>query len=165
MESPKSKKPNRFIKYIIAIVILFVGITIVLALIGPKSAPFFGNLPVTCVYSIKVITFDDSNKDGLQTSGEAGVAGVSVSLQHSLPGQSTPEQTTTDANGIAMLNADKYCPVEDTLTMNVVAPSGYVATTPLTFGPYPVPQFTNASATQVAGNSIPDVMYIGLRKS
>lgn len=166
METPKTNKPNRFVKYSIAIVILFVGIIVILALIGPSNSgePFRGKLPVTCVYNVKVFAFEDTNKDGLQSSGEVGISGVNVSLQHSLPNQGTPEQTTTISDGSAALNADYYCREGDMLTINAIAPSGYSATTPLSFGPYPVPKFTDASATQVAGNSIPDVMYIGLRQ-
>jgi hypothetical protein len=119
---------------------------------------------VTCIYNIKVIAFADNNNDGVQSSGEAGIAGVNVTLQHGLPSQSTPEQTMTDVNGLATLNADNYCPVQDTLTVNAIAPSGYSATTLLSFGPYPIPQMTDASSTLVAQNPIPDVISIGLHK-
>jgi hypothetical protein len=168
METPKSNKPNRFVTYIIGIVILFVGIIVILVLIGPSNSgePLRGKLPVTCIYSVKVIAFEDTNKDGLQSSGEAGISGVNISLQHSLPDKDMQqEQTSTDANGLASLNKDTNCPTDDMLTVNAAAPSGYSATTPLSFGPYPAPEYTPDSLTQAAQNPIPEVIYIGLHKN
>ncbi len=160
-------KPNRFIKYIIGLVVLVAVIIVVLVLLGPSDSgkPFTGITTVTCIYTVKVIAFADNNSDGLQSADEPGIPAVTVSLQHSLPEKRTPqpEQTSTDANGLASLNADKQCPPDDMLMVNAVAPSGYRATTPLSFGPYLVPEYD--SLTQAAQNPIPEVIYVGLHKN
>ncbi|MBA3871775.1 MAG: hypothetical protein H0X30_21725 [Anaerolineae bacterium] len=140
---------------------------VVLALLGPSnsSKPFDGRLAVTCAYNIKVVVFTDANSDGLQTSDESGIAGVAVMLQPSLPQQSTPEQMMTDASGLVTFSKNDYCPDQNMVSISAVAPSGYSATTPLSFGPYPVAVFTSQYATQVAQNPIPKVIYIGLHKN
>ena len=166
MQTSSRNNTRRLIK--IAVTIM-VGVLIVIAvlrlLIPPPSGRIFtGITTVWCMYNVKVIAFADNNSDGLQNSDERGIPAVTVSLQHSLPEKRTPEpeQTTTDANGMAALNADKFCSPDDTLTVNVIAPSGYSATTPLSFGPYLTPEYD--LLTQAAQNPIPKVIYIGLHK-
>ena len=167
MQTSGRNNRSRLIKIAVAFVMGVLIVILALGLLAPQSGRIFtGIVNVTCIYTVKVIAFADNNSDGLQSSDEPGIPAVTVSLQHSLPEKRTPqpEQTSTDANGLASLNADKYCPPNDMLMVNAAAPSGYSATTPLSFGPYPVPEFTNDSLTQVAQNPIPKAIYIGLRK-
>ena len=65
-----------------------------------------------------------------------------VNSEHSDPPDTTPEAKMTDENGAALLQADKYCVENDMLSVNAAPPSGYGATTSLSFGPDPVPEFT-----------------------
>lgn len=168
MHTSGRNNTSRLIK--IAVTFL-IGVLIVIVELGlfapPPGRIFTGIVDVWCMYSVKVIAFADNNSDGLQSSDEPRIPAVSVSLQHSQleKGTQQPEQTSTDANGLASLSVDKFCPSDDMLMVNAVAPSGYSATTPLSFGPYPVPEYTPDSLTEVAQNPIPEVIYIGLYKN
>ncbi len=147
---------------LLAIVVVVAGV--ILATRPQTTGRIFSNITtVTCIYQVKVTVFTDDNGDGIQNSGEKGLAGAMVTLEHSKPPDTTPEAKTTDANGSAQLNADKYCPVNDLLTVRVTPPSGYTPTTPLIFGPYPVPEMTNDSMTAAAAHPIPDMISVGLQ--
>lgn len=95
-----------------------------------------------------------------------GVAGVQVTLEHSQPTTaSTPEVSMTGADGTATINADQTCKRGDTFTVKILPTSGYNATTPVVFGPYPVPEFTTESAVQTTLQPIPSVIFVGLSQS
>ena len=127
------------VAFVMGVLIVILAVTL---LTPPPSGRIFTNLvKAWCMYSAKVIAFADNNSDGLQSSDEPGVPAVTISLQHSLPDKDMqPQQITTDASGLASLNKDTNCPTDDMLTVNAAAPSGYSATTPLSFGPYPAPE-------------------------
>jgi hypothetical protein len=165
MAAPRRNKLAKILGVIL--IVLVVAAVGFIALIKPKVDSIFANIGnATCVYNIKVIAFADANGDGVQGADEAGVAGVAATLQHSHPMRDfTPEQTLTDESGLATLSADKYCFNNDMLTTTVVPPSGYSATTAVSFGPYPVPLiYVESSETLVAANPIPDVLYVGLKQ-
>ena len=163
----KQNKRGKYLPYILTIVIIaVVGAIVLLNQVYQKEGRIFTDIvTVTCIYQIKVVAFSDDNGDGLQDTGEAGVAGVAVSLQHTKPPDNTPEQKMTDASGAAQISADKNCPVDDKITVNAVPPEGYTSTTSVHFGPYPVPEMTYDSYTQVALEPIPEIIYVGLRKT
>lgn len=167
MSAGKQSNRRKYFPHIIAIVIIVVVGMIVL--VNQSSQPvgriFTDIMNVTCGYRFKVVAFSDANGDGLQDTGEAGVAGVAVSLQHSKPPDKTPEQKVTDASGVAEIAAEKYCPEDDKITVNTVPPEGYRSTTSVHFGPYPVPEMTYDSYTQVALEPIPEIIYVGLQKT
>jgi hypothetical protein len=169
MQTSGRNNTSRLIKIAVTFVMGVLIVIVALRLLSPPPSGriFTGITTVWCMYTVKVIAFADYNSDGLQSSDEPGISAVTVSLQHLPPEKRTPqpEQTTTDANGMAALNADKFCPTDDTLMVNAVAPSGYRATTPLSFGPYPVPEVNYDSLTRAAQNPIPEVIYIGLHKN
>ena len=163
----KSLSRNARIRYLLVLLIIILVVAFVLLRsFSQTSGRIFSNLVlVTCIYQVHVTAFADDNGDGIQNAGESGIAGVMVSLEHSDPPDTTPEAKTTDEKGTALLQADKYCVGNDMLSVNVVPPSGYSATTPLSFGPYPVPEFTFDSMTQAAEQPIPDMIYVGLHRN
>lgn len=167
MSVEKQSNRRKYLPYLIGVlVIVVIGFVVLTIQLSQKVNTIFSNIStVTCVYQINVTAFSDDNGDGLQDTSEAGIAGASVSLQHTKPNDTTPELKVTDSSGAATINADKYCLQEDMLTVNIVPPTGYSATTALSFGPYPVPEFTFASSTAVAQNPIPKQIYVGLHKT
>ncbi|SRR5258707_1957057 len=158
---------GRLGKYGLALLGVFLIAIGLVSLLAPRvNSPVTDTLPFTCIYKVKVFVFEDSNGNAVLDSGEPGIGGIQVSLQHSLPVKNAmPEQTSTDSAGVATLDQDNYCVVHDTLTTTVMLPSGYHATTPLSFGPYPVPESSDESATQVAQHPIPHLMYVGFHRN
>ncbi|WP_432377511.1 SdrD B-like domain-containing protein [Duganella sp. P38] len=69
--------------------------------------------------------WEDSNHNGVQDAGEAGIAGVTVNLLDASGNQ--VGTTTTDASGNYHFSVDP-----GTYSVAVVAPAGYLATTPAT---------------------------------
>ncbi len=165
MQSRRSK----IIAGILGVIIVVVVIITALVVLGPKTSgqAYTGINSVTCVYQVNVMAFVDSNGDGVQNSGDAGLAGAGVALQHSqpFPAQATPETRTTDSAGAAQINADTSCGAGDTLTVTVSAPAGYSATTPVSFGPYTVPEINDMVATPTDNHPIPATIYVGFKSS
>ena len=163
----KVLKRHRRASFIAILLIVLVVIAFVVQrLFAPPSGRIFSDsVGRTCIYQVRVMAFADDNGDGVQNPGETGIAGVMVSLQHSKPFDHTPEANMTDADGAVLLQADKYCSSDDQLTVNVDLPSGYSATTPLSFGPYPVPEFDYDTMTQAKAHPIPDRIEVGLRRN
>lgn len=148
---------------VIIVVVLLVGVAVFVS--QRFNQVVKDTVLVTCVYQVNVLAFEDSNGNGAPEAGEIGVSGVQVTLEHSQPtADSTPEVSMTDADGKATINADKSCKRGDTFTVKILPTSGYSATTPVVFGPYPVPELTSESAAQTTQQPIPDVIYVGLKQ-
>ena len=89
-------------------------------------------------YTLSGTVYSDTNSNGVQDTGEPGVAGVAVKLN-------TGQTATTDANGDYSFS---NLPQEDTYQASVTVPNGSVATTanPVTFA-------LNANTTENFGIS------------
>lgn len=70
-------------------------------------------------HSLSGTVYNDTNRNGVQDSGETGASGATVTL-------SSGQTTTTDTNGNYTFS---NLPQEDTYTATVTLPNGYVATT------------------------------------
>jgi uncharacterized repeat protein (TIGR01451 family)/LPXTG-motif cell wall-anchored protein len=97
---------------------------------------FFQN--ATCTGSIGDFVWNDTNGNGIQDSGEAGISGVTVSLKSA--GGTLLSTTTTDGSGIYHFN--NLCAA--TYIVEVSTPSGYTATT------------VNASGSTTSNDSNPN---------
>ena len=134
---------RRFGTPIAAFVVLGVASIIGFVLETAAEGPFiFNNLLITeCSYHYEVTVFEDQNSNGRRDAGEPGIPQVTVSLQHSLKYIArTPEgPRNTDQSGVAQFFYSAYdCLSKDTISLSVAPPTGYTATTPLSFGPYPL---------------------------
>jgi len=138
-----------------------------IAILGQSSAkPFNGFTSVKCDFSGNVIVFLDANGGGVHQPDSVGVPGVSLTIKHTVPlylDNGTPQTRVSDSSGHVSFYSDRNCSLGDSITVNIALPNGYTATTPLTFGPYDVPNL----ATDQPGTlwpSIPQVIYVGLRQ-
>jgi SdrD B-like protein len=92
----------------------------------------FGNRALTA--SIAGMKFNDANGNGVLDAGEAGVAGVTIVLTSSTPGQGSPVMTTTDSAG----NFSFSNVTPGTYTVSEVLPPGFTQTVPGGGGNIPV---------------------------
>ena len=134
--------------------------------VAPRIQAIFDTISIIdCDYRVKVITFVDSNGNGLQDPGEPGISGATVLLQHLHPtNDMLHDQATTDPTGLAAPPGSGWCAPYDTGTVNVVPPVGYHATTPLFFGPFSFPELYGVPITPRAP-PLPDAIYVGLRQN
>ena len=150
---------NRFTSRLLALA----GLQFVVA---PRMQAIFDNISIIdCNYPVKVITFVDSNGNGVQDPGEPGISGITVLLKHLHPHNDMQhEKATTDPTGLAAPTGSGWCAPYDAVTVNVVPPAGYQATTALSFGPYSFPELYGRPVTAQAP-PLPDAIYVGLRQN
>jgi hypothetical protein len=137
-----------------------VGLVLVIGLIlaGPAVGRILeSNLdyPQECSYRLTVVTYEDRDGDGVRDEGEPGLAGVPVRVQ---VGSKAPQVVETDADGLASVEryADICASLEDGVAVEMEPPSGYVATTSLHFGPFPVTAYPSEPPLQV--------VYVGFQE-
>jgi len=143
------------------------AVLVFLAAIGPTAdKPFTGFTSVKCTYNGQAVVFLDNDGDGVQQADEPGIAGVKLTVKHMVPlylDNGTPQVRVSDATGHITFDSDRNCSVGDTLIISFTLPDGYSAVTPLTFGPYAIPNLT----TEQPGTpllTIPSVISVGLRQ-
>ena len=88
-----------------------------------KNCPITGCCPIKYIYgslgSIGDFVFTDTNKDGIQTLGEAGLVGIKVQLYKS-DGVTLLEEVTTDGNGKYLFDSL----LTDSYKVKFILPSG-----------------------------------------
>ena len=88
-----------------------------------KNCPITGCCPIKYIYgplgSIGDFVFTDTNKDGIQTLGEAGLAGIKVQLYKS-DGVTLLEEVTTNVNGKYLFDSL----LTDSYKVKFILPSG-----------------------------------------
>jgi hypothetical protein len=168
MNSLSPTRRRMIVRIIIgALIVVILIIAVLVLFFKPRvDSVFSGIFKVTCVYTFKVNVFDDTNSDGIKNGPEQGIANVNVFIDPAFhPSDNNYTQdAVTSSDGLATFSADTYCSANDVLTVKVTLPTGYTATTPISFGPYPIPNFGTGSAAIETQTPLPGVIYVGLKK-